>query len=154
MELHQVAPQGVCVLGVRVWRVHGGSSVRRLGVHHCAAHHDALSHAPLTTARCCRSQAKVIVFVSTCKQVRFLFEAFRKLRPGVPLRALHGKMSQYKRMGGESLQHARLADKVLQLSRRSCSPCDSPISTCTHAASADHISPTPTLTHLRAGSWR
>ncbi|EFN51307.1 hypothetical protein CHLNCDRAFT_28229, partial [Chlorella variabilis] len=44
-------------------------------------------------------KAKTIVFVSTCKQVRFLFEAFRKLRPGVPLRALHGKMNQYKRMG-------------------------------------------------------
>lgn len=47
-------------------------------------------------------QAKVIVFVSTCKQVRFLYEAFRKLRPGVPLRALHGRMNQYKRMGGEA----------------------------------------------------
>jgi hypothetical protein len=47
-------------------------------------------------------QAKTIVFVSTCKQVRFLFEALRKLRPGVPLRALHGKMNQFKRMGGES----------------------------------------------------
>ncbi|KAL4857390.1 putative ATP-dependent RNA helicase DDX10 [Chlorella vulgaris] len=44
-------------------------------------------------------KAKTIIFVSTCKQVRFLFEAFRKLRPGVPLRALHGKMNQYKRMG-------------------------------------------------------
>lgn len=47
------------------------------------------------------TQAKTIIFVSTCKQVRFLFEAFRKLRPGVPLRALHGKMAQIKRMGGE-----------------------------------------------------
>lgn len=46
-------------------------------------------------------QAKTIIFVSTCKQVRFLFEAFRKLRPGVPLRALHGKMAQIKRMSGE-----------------------------------------------------
>ncbi|KAL4422731.1 hypothetical protein ABPG75_008928 [Micractinium tetrahymenae] len=44
-------------------------------------------------------KAKTIVFVSTCKQVKFLFEALRKLRPGVPLRALHGKMNQYKRMG-------------------------------------------------------
>ena len=50
----------------------------------------------------CCLQAKVIVFVSTCKQVRFLYEAFRKLRPGVPLRALHGRMNQYKRMGGGS----------------------------------------------------
>ena len=52
----------------------------------------AKPHAPL--------QIKTIIFASTCKQVRFLFEAFRKLRPGVPLRALHGKMNQYKRMGG------------------------------------------------------
>ena len=28
-----------------------------------------------------------------------MFEAFRKLRPGVPLRALHGGMKQMKRMG-------------------------------------------------------
>ena len=45
-----------------------------------------------------RAQAKVLVFFSTCKQVKFAFEAFRRLRPGVPLRALHGKMKQIKRM--------------------------------------------------------
>ena len=44
------------------------------------------------------SQCKVLVFFSTCKQVKFAFEAMRKLRPGVPLRALHGKMKQLKRM--------------------------------------------------------
>jgi ATP-dependent RNA helicase DDX10/DBP4 len=44
-------------------------------------------------------KCRVIVFLSTCKQVRFVYEAFRRLRPGTPLRALHGKMSQYKRMG-------------------------------------------------------
>ncbi|GLI59364.1 hypothetical protein VaNZ11_001229 [Volvox africanus] len=44
-------------------------------------------------------KAKTIVFLSTCKQVRFVFEAFRKLRPGVPLRCLHGSMKQPKRMG-------------------------------------------------------
>lgn len=43
-------------------------------------------------------QSKIIIFLSTCKQVRFYFELFRRLRPGVPLRALHGKMSQAKRM--------------------------------------------------------
>lgn len=59
-----------------------------------------LPHLPPPPAAPC-PQAKVIVFVSTCKQVRFLHEAFRKLRPGVPLRALHGRMNQYKRMGGE-----------------------------------------------------
>ncbi|KAJ9516034.1 hypothetical protein QJQ45_024447 [Haematococcus lacustris] len=42
--------------------------------------------------------AKTIVFFSTCKQVRFFHEAFKKLRPGVPLRALHGGMKQMKRM--------------------------------------------------------
>lgn len=41
------------------------------------------------------------MFLSTCKQTRFYYEAFRKLRPGVPLRALHGRLNQYKRMGGE-----------------------------------------------------
>lgn len=44
-------------------------------------------------------KCRVIVFLSTCKQVRFVYEAFRRLRPGTPLRALHGRMSQYKRMG-------------------------------------------------------
>ncbi|KAG7671423.1 hypothetical protein KSW81_003561 [Nannochloris sp. 'desiccata'] len=44
-------------------------------------------------------RSRVIIFLSTCKQVRFVYEAFRRLRPGVPLRALHGRMSQYKRMG-------------------------------------------------------
>lgn len=32
-------------------------------------------------------------------QVKFVYEAFRKLRPGVPLTMLHGKMKQNKRMG-------------------------------------------------------
>jgi ATP-dependent RNA helicase DDX10/DBP4 len=43
-------------------------------------------------------RARTIVFLSTCKQVRFVHEAFRRLRPGVPLRALHGRMSQHKRL--------------------------------------------------------
>ncbi|KAF5838490.1 P-loop containing nucleoside triphosphate hydrolase protein, partial [Dunaliella salina] len=41
---------------------------------------------------------KTIIFLSTCKQVRFVYEALKKLRPGVPLRALHGGMKQMKRM--------------------------------------------------------
>ena len=44
------------------------------------------------------AQAKVLVFLSTCKQVKYVFEAFRRLRPGVPLRCIHGKMKQMKRM--------------------------------------------------------
>lgn len=43
-------------------------------------------------------QSKTLVFLSTCKQVRFVYDAFCKLRPGVSLRHLHGKMKQYKRM--------------------------------------------------------
>ena len=43
------------------------------------------------------TRCKVIVFVSACKQARFLLEAFRRLRPGVSLHALHGKMKQVAR---------------------------------------------------------
>ncbi|KAF9349739.1 ATP-dependent RNA helicase dbp4 [Mortierella sp. AD094] len=41
--------------------------------------------------------AKAIVFLSSCKQVRFVFETFCKLHPGVPLLHLHGKQKQQKR---------------------------------------------------------
>ncbi|KAL5548347.1 hypothetical protein UlMin_003578 [Ulmus minor] len=44
-------------------------------------------------------KSKVIVFLSSCKQVKFVFQAFKKLRPGIPLRCLHGRMKQEKRMG-------------------------------------------------------
>ncbi|EPX73120.1 ATP-dependent RNA helicase Hca4 [Schizosaccharomyces octosporus yFS286] len=40
---------------------------------------------------------KSIVFLSSCKQVRFVFETFRRLRPGVPLMHLHGKQKQASR---------------------------------------------------------
>ena len=43
-------------------------------------------------------KAKVLVFFSTCKQARFVSDAFSKLRPGVPLRCLHGHMKQMKRV--------------------------------------------------------
>ena len=42
--------------------------------------------------------SRMIVFFSTCNQVKFVYEAFRRLRPGTPLRCLHGKMSQQKRV--------------------------------------------------------
>lgn len=42
--------------------------------------------------------SRVLVFLSSCKQVKFVFEAFRKLRPGTPLMCLHGRMKQEKRM--------------------------------------------------------
>ncbi|KAK1440058.1 hypothetical protein QVD17_05883 [Tagetes erecta] len=42
--------------------------------------------------------SRIIVFLSSCKQVRFVYEAFKKLRPGIPLKCLHGRMKQVKRM--------------------------------------------------------
>ncbi|KAH0990820.1 hypothetical protein GBA52_002303 [Prunus armeniaca] len=43
--------------------------------------------------------SRILVFLSTRKQVKFVFEAFKKLRPGTPLKCLHGKMKQEGRMG-------------------------------------------------------
>ncbi|KAL5101327.1 hypothetical protein RYX36_005654 [Vicia faba] len=43
-------------------------------------------------------QFKTIVFLSSCKQVNYVYEAFRKLHPGIPLKCLHGRMKQEKRM--------------------------------------------------------
>eukprot|EP00792_Barthelona_sp_PAP020_P005243 TRINITY_DN2564_c0_g1_i1.p1 TRINITY_DN2564_c0_g1~~TRINITY_DN2564_c0_g1_i1.p1 ORF type:complete len:713 (+),score=202.72 TRINITY_DN2564_c0_g1_i1:37-2139(+) len=40
---------------------------------------------------------KVIVFLASVKQVRFVFEAFCQLRPGIPLSHIHGTMKQGKR---------------------------------------------------------
>eukprot|EP00403_Amphidinium_massartii_P002465 CAMPEP_0178372238 /NCGR_PEP_ID=MMETSP0689_2-20121128/1248_1 /TAXON_ID=160604 /ORGANISM="Amphidinium massartii, Strain CS-259" /LENGTH=839 /DNA_ID=CAMNT_0019992151 /DNA_START=12 /DNA_END=2528 /DNA_ORIENTATION=+ len=44
------------------------------------------------------SKQKMIVFVSACKQVRFLYEAFWKLKPGPAVMELHGRQSLTKRM--------------------------------------------------------
>ena len=43
-------------------------------------------------------QAKLLVFLSSCRQVQFVFESFCKLRPGIPLLSLHGKQKQAKRL--------------------------------------------------------
>ncbi|KAI6654536.1 hypothetical protein LOD99_932 [Oopsacas minuta] len=43
-------------------------------------------------------KSKVLVFISTCKQVRFVYETFRRMRPGIPLLALFGRMNQTRRM--------------------------------------------------------
>ncbi|CAJ1971391.1 unnamed protein product [Sphenostylis stenocarpa] len=43
-------------------------------------------------------QSKMLVFLSSCKQVKFVFEAFKKLHPGIPLKCLHGRMKQERRM--------------------------------------------------------
>ena len=45
------------------------------------------------------TNSKMIVFMSTCKQVKFVYEAYRRLRPGIPLMALYGKQKQLKRVG-------------------------------------------------------
>ncbi|RUS21482.1 hypothetical protein BC937DRAFT_92598 [Endogone sp. FLAS-F59071] len=42
--------------------------------------------------------SKAIVFFTSCKQVRFAFEAFCRLHPGVPLLHLYGKQKQTKRV--------------------------------------------------------
>ncbi|KAJ3995683.1 P-loop containing nucleoside triphosphate hydrolase protein [Lentinula boryana] len=43
-------------------------------------------------------QSKIIVFASSCKQVRFMFETFCKMHPGMPLIHLHGKQKQTTRL--------------------------------------------------------
>ncbi|KAG1721456.1 DEAD-domain-containing protein [Suillus lakei] len=42
--------------------------------------------------------SKVLVFLSTGKQVRFVFETFCKMHPGIPLLHLHGKQKQSARL--------------------------------------------------------
>lgn len=43
-------------------------------------------------------QSKILVFMSSCKQVRFVFETFRRMHPGIPLIHLHGKQKQNTRL--------------------------------------------------------
>ncbi|KAG6865184.1 hypothetical protein C0991_004627 [Blastosporella zonata] len=43
-------------------------------------------------------QSKVLVFMSSCKQVRFAFETFCKMHPGISLLQLHGKQKQTARI--------------------------------------------------------
>ncbi|KAF5668174.1 atp-dependent rna helicase dbp4 [Fusarium heterosporum] len=43
-------------------------------------------------------KSKIIVFLSSCKQVRFVYECFRHLQPGIPLLHLHGRQKQHARM--------------------------------------------------------
>ncbi|KAJ8275696.1 hypothetical protein COCON_G00074480 [Conger conger] len=43
-------------------------------------------------------QKKVIVFFACCKEVQYMFRVFCRLRPGLPILALHGKQQQMKRM--------------------------------------------------------
>lgn len=43
-------------------------------------------------------KAKVLVFFSSSKQVRYVYETFRTLQPGIPLLHLHGKQKQTARI--------------------------------------------------------
>lgn len=43
-------------------------------------------------------QSKVMVFMSSCKQVRFVYECFCKMQPGISLLHLHGKQKQTARL--------------------------------------------------------
>lgn len=43
-------------------------------------------------------QLKIVVFMSSCKQVRFVYETFRQLHIGIPLMHLHGKQKQSARI--------------------------------------------------------
>ena len=43
-------------------------------------------------------KSKTLVFLSSGKQVRYVFEAFRKLQPGLPLLHLHGRQKQTARL--------------------------------------------------------
>lgn len=44
-------------------------------------------------------KSKMIVFLSSGKQVRFVYESFRHLQPGIPLLHLHGRQKQGARLG-------------------------------------------------------
>ncbi|KAI1089555.1 DEAD-domain-containing protein [Rostrohypoxylon terebratum] len=43
-------------------------------------------------------KSKLIVFLSSGKQVRFVYESFRHLQPGIPLLHLHGRQKQIQRL--------------------------------------------------------
>ncbi|UJR37181.1 hypothetical protein I4U23_029889 [Adineta vaga] len=43
-------------------------------------------------------KSKIIIFIQSCKQVKFLYNVVCKLRPGLPVLALYGTMGQMKRM--------------------------------------------------------
>ena len=43
-------------------------------------------------------KSKILVFLSSGKQVRFVYESFRRLQPGIPLLHLHGRQKQTARL--------------------------------------------------------
>ncbi|XP_059143033.1 probable ATP-dependent RNA helicase DDX10 [Physella acuta] len=42
--------------------------------------------------------SKILVFLSCCKQTRYLYQAFKKMHPGLTILCLHGHMKQHQRM--------------------------------------------------------
>ena len=44
------------------------------------------------------TKSKIIIFLSSGKQVRFVYESFRHLQPGIPLMHLHGRQKQAQRL--------------------------------------------------------
>lgn len=42
--------------------------------------------------------SKIIIFASSCKQVQYLYEMFRRLRPGTILKCIHGRIKQQSRI--------------------------------------------------------
>ena len=44
------------------------------------------------------AKCKMLVFMASCKQVRFIYETFYRLQPGVPLSCLHGRQKQPARL--------------------------------------------------------
>ncbi|WAR08060.1 DDX10-like protein [Mya arenaria] len=43
-------------------------------------------------------QSKILVFLTCCKEVKYVYEAMRRLRPGIPVMALHGGLPQLRRV--------------------------------------------------------
>lgn len=43
-------------------------------------------------------KSKILVFLTSCKQVKYVHEAMRHLQPGIPIFALHGGMPQLRRV--------------------------------------------------------
>ena len=43
------------------------------------------------------STQKILIFFSSCKQVKFVHEIFKRMRPGIPLACIHGRMKQQRR---------------------------------------------------------
>ena len=56
-------------------------------------------------------QQKSIIFLSTCKQVRYIYQMFKLSRPGIPIIHLHGKMRQDKRL--EMYQRFITANRIV-----------------------------------------